>query len=116
MVVALTAANVPPPSALYLNLGIWTEAAVLVTVLAFVIQYTWYAPWWRDPLGRTIVIKDLCLVAAIAPMLVLRWLLQNDPGWLTFFRWLSLAMVAAIAPVMIWRMVVWRKIHRKGRP
>ena len=33
-----------------------------VTLAAFTIQYSAYAKWWRNAVGRTIVYKDILLV------------------------------------------------------
>ena len=47
------------------------EVSGLVTITAFIACYSRWAKWHRNPIGRTIVIKDLLLIIAFIPSLTL---------------------------------------------
>jgi len=88
--------------------------ADLVCLAGFVAVYTRLAPWWRNPIGRTLVIKDLLLAAALTPSILSIFVHFNR---LTshIAAWADVITFGAIAPVMIWRIAVWVKIHRAKR-
>ncbi len=90
------------------------EVASVVTIVAFVACYSAWAPWWREAIGRTIVIKDLLLLAAFIPSILSIFLHFNR---LTshIAAWVDVAVIGLIAPVMCWRILVFRKIHRDGK-
>jgi hypothetical protein len=88
--------------------------AGILSVLAFVVQYTRLAPWWRNEIGRTLVVKDILLILLLIPSLLS-----------LFFRfsrltshvaaWTDIALIGALTPVMLWRIRVWHRVHnRKG--
>ena len=84
--------------------------ADLAALASFVILYTKLAPWWRNPIGRTIVIKDLLLGAAFTPT-VLSLFLHFNRLTSQIAGWVDLALFAGIAGVMVWRDIVWYRIH-----
>ena len=89
--------------------------AAVASISAFVACYSRWAPWWKDPIGRTLVIKDLLLIAALA-VFVLSLFFQFNRLSSAVAAWLDVAVFAAITPVMCWRIAVFWKIHREGRP
>ena len=46
------------------------DIASVVTIAAFIGVYTRYAKWWRNPIGRTIVIKDVALILVLIPSIL----------------------------------------------
>jgi hypothetical protein len=88
--------------------------ADVVTILGFVLNYTRLAPWWRDQLGRTIVIKDLLILLVELPVALSLFFAFNRLDS-TFAAWFEVACLGLVAPAMIWRTVVWEKIHRKKK-
>ena len=90
------------------------EVCGIVTIAAFVLCYSRWAPWWRNAIGRTIVIKDLLLIVAFIPSL-LSLFLQFNRLTSHLAAWLDVAMISLISPVMLWRIWVFRKIHEQGR-
>lgn len=83
---------------------------VTISVILFVIQYTLSAPWYTDPLGRTIIIKDIARLFLLVPScIMLAWRSALTPlesqtvGLISVFR---------VAATMTWRSVVWWKIQR----
>ncbi len=90
------------------------EVASVVTIVAFVACYTRWAAWYRNPIGRTIVIKDLLLIIAFIPsILSLFWTFNRLTSHIA--AWLDVAMIGLISPVMIWRIFVFGKIHKAGK-
>jgi hypothetical protein len=97
---------------------IWAST---VLVLIFVVQYTLSAPWWRDPVGRTVVAKDICLLFLLIPACILLvWPHAFTPMEVAVIDLISLG---GVAVVMVWRCVVWFKInppwpfpHKSGEP
>lgn len=90
------------------------EVSGLVTIAAFVTCYTRWAAWYRNAIGRTIVIKDLLLVIAFIPS-VLSLFLNFSRLTSHIAAWSDIAMIGLISPVMIWRIVVFGRIHRNGK-
>lgn len=84
--------------------------AAFISLTAFVVQYTRLAPWWRDPLGRTIVIKSGLLALALVPS-ILSLFFNFSRRDSHVAAWLDIALFGAITPVMIWRIIIWQKIH-----
>jgi HNH endonuclease len=90
------------------------EVAALVTIVAFIACYSRWAAWWQNAVGRTIVIKDLLLIIVFIPTL-LSLFFNFSRLTSRIAAWSDIAMIALISPVMIWRIVVFWKIHKKGR-
>lgn len=91
-----------------------TLIAGAVSFAAFVLQYTLLAPWWRDRLGRTIVIKTLLLLLAYIPSILSLFFRFNR---LTshIAAWFDVGIFTLIVAVMAWRIAVWQKVYRSGR-
>jgi hypothetical protein len=81
-------------------------------IIAFIVQYTVLAPWWKNAIGRTIVIKDMLLALAFVPSL-LSLFINFSRLTSRVAAWLDLAMFAGIAVAMAWRIVVWNRIQRQ---
>jgi hypothetical protein len=89
--------------------------ADLVTILAFIAQYSRLAKWWRNPVGRTIVIKDILLVLILMPTAMSLFLNLNRLDSMVV-GWVDAGLLGLLTPVMIWRIVVWQRMHRaEGR-
>lgn len=89
--------------------------ADLVTLASFVLLYSALAAWWRNTIGRTIVIKDLLLGAALTPS-VLSLFLHFNRLTNRIAGWVDVALFAGIAAAMVWRDVVWYRVHRDKKP
>jgi hypothetical protein len=91
------------------------EVASVVTIAAFVACYTWWTrgKCWTDPIGRTIVAKDVALILVLVPSLLSIFFRFNR---LTshIVAWFDVASFAMVPVLMAWRLVVWRRIHREG--
>jgi hypothetical protein len=90
------------------------EVASLVTIVAFVAYYSRLASWWSNPIGRTIVIKDIALILVLVPSILSIFFSFNR---LTshIAAWFDIASFGTIPVIMCWRIIVWRQIHRAGK-
>jgi len=91
------------------------EIASVVTIAVFVGCYTWWTKGkcWTNPIGQTIVIKDIALVLVLIPSLLSIFLHFNR---LTshIAAWFDVASFAMVPVIMVWRVIAWRKIHKAG--
>ena len=85
--------------------------ADLVAIAAFIADYSRLAAWYKNPIGRTLVIKDLLLGAAFIPS-VLSFFFKFNRLTSHIAAWIDIALFAGIAAVMTWRTVVFERIHR----
>ncbi len=92
------------------------EVASVVTIATFVACYTWWTKGkcWRNPIGQTIVAKDVALILVLIPSLLSIFLSFNR---LTshIAAWFDVASFAAVPVIMVWRVIAWRKIHQAGK-
>ena len=87
------------------------EIAAVVTIGAFIAVYTRYARWWRNAIGRTIVIKDVALILVLLPS-ILSIFFSFNRLTSNIAAWFDVASFSAIPVIMCWRILVWRKIHK----
>lgn len=89
--------------------------ADIAASLLFVADYTRLTRWgaWSrsNPVGQTVIIKTLLLGAAFIPSALSLFLKFNR---LTshIAAWTDIALFAGIAVVLLWRVVVFERIHR----
>jgi hypothetical protein len=88
--------------------------ADVLAILAFILDYSRLAPWYRNPIGRTIVTKDILLLVILIPG-VLSLFFEFNRLTSRIAAWIDLVAFALIAPVMVWRIVVFERIHREKR-
>jgi hypothetical protein len=86
--------------------------ADLAAILAFIADYSRLAPWQRNPIGRTIVIKDILLVVILVPT-VLSLFFHFSRLTSHVAAWIDIGAFGLIVPVMLWRVVVFERIHRE---
>lgn len=83
--------------------------ADVICIAAFIADYTRMAPWWRNPIGRTIVIKDILLILVLIPsILALFFTFDRFTSYVA--AWVDVALLGALIPVMLWRIAVWRRV------
>ena len=85
----------------------------VASIIAFVVQYTILAPWWRNPIGRTLVTKDVLLIALFTPSILSVFIHFNRLTSI-IAAWVTVALLGLVTPVMIWRMAVWYRMHKEG--
>lgn len=80
------------------------------SVLAFIGQYTRLARWWHNEIGRTLIVKDILLALMLLPT-ILSLFFQFSRLTSHVAAWVDIGLFGLLTPVMIWRIVVWQKIH-----
>lgn len=85
----------------------------ITSIAVFIGVYTRYAKWWKDQVGRTLVVKDILLLLAFTPStLSLFFRLSRYSS--RAIAWVDIGLFTLIAAVMWWRIAVWVKIHREA--
>jgi hypothetical protein len=89
------------------------EIASVVTIVVFIACYSVWAKWRSNAIGRTIVYKDIALILVLLPSILSIFINFNR---LTshIAAWFDVASFAAVPVVMVWRILVFRKIHQAG--
>jgi len=86
--------------------------ADLIAVALFTAVYTFLAPWWRNPIGRTLVLLDILLGMAVLPSaLSLFWHFSRLTSLVA--AWLDVSVFAAIAVLLLLRIPLWIRLHRR---
>lgn len=91
------------------------EVASVVTIAAFIAYYSYAAAWWKNPIGRTIVAKDIALILVLVPS-ILSIFFQFNRLTSHIAAWFDMGSFAMVPVIMCWRVIVFRKIHRAGLP
>lgn len=86
--------------------------ADIVAIVVFVADYSRLAPWWRNPVGRTIVIKDLLLLGVIS-LVVLSVFFRFSRLTSLVASWIQIAELGGMAVVVLWRVVVFEQLDRR---
>lgn len=76
------------------------------SLVAWIGIYSWLAPWWRDPIGRTLVSKSALIAGLFVPGILSLFFHLGARGSL-IAGWVDVGLVGLVTPVMIWRCVVW---------
>lgn len=84
-----------------------------VSIAAWVVVYSRLAKWWRNPVGRTMVIEAALIGVLLIPSAMSLFLNFNR---LTseIAGWVDAGLIALITPVMLGRVVLWLRLHRHG--
>jgi hypothetical protein len=83
------------------------------SLAGWIVLYTILAPWWRNPVGRTLVAKTTLIALLFIPTtLSLFFNLSRLDSYIA--GWTDMALIGLVTPVMIWRSLVWVKLHRAG--
>jgi hypothetical protein len=90
------------------------EVASVVTIAAFIACYSRWASWFRNPIGRTIVIKDIALILILIPS-ILSIFFQFNRLTSHIAAWFDIAAFGLVPVVMAWRTLVFWKIHKAGK-
>lgn len=89
------------------------EVASVVTIAAFIACYSLWAKWRSSAIGRTIVYKDIALILVLLPSILSIFINFNR---LTshIAAWFDVGSFALVPAIMVWRIAVFRQIHRAG--
>ncbi|WP_086559966.1 putative phage holin [Streptomyces africanus] len=83
------------------TVNLWGSAIALVGCLSFVAVYSLLARWWRDPVGRLLVIKALAIAAFMAISICVT-ALGADVAVLRFVRGILAALFGALMIYQAW--------------
>lgn len=91
--------------------------ADMVSIAVFVGDYSRLTRWgWaRNPIGRTIVIKDLFLLAVIS-LTAMSVFFQFSRLTSLVAAWIQVGLLGAMAVAMLARVVVFERLHRHRPP
>jgi hypothetical protein len=101
-------------SSLLITLTKGALIADIVGITLFVADYSRLAPWWKNPIGRTIVLKDLLLLGVISQV-VLSVFFHFSRLTSQVASWIQVGELIGMALAMLWRIWVFERIHR-NRP
>lgn len=87
--------------------------ADIVSIVAFVADYTRLVPWWKNPVGRTFVVKDFFLLFVVS-LTTLSVFFRFSRLTSQVAGWLQVAGLGAMAAAMLWRIVVFERIDRRA--
>jgi hypothetical protein len=97
--------------ALCLKIGL---IAGFASITVWVALYSRLAKWWRNPLGRTIVIEAVLIAGLFVPQIMsLFFSLNRFDSYIA--AWADVALIGLVTPVMLWRCVVWVRLDSLGR-
>lgn len=84
------------------------------SIVLWVALYSAWAKWWRNVIGRTLVVKDALIAMLLVPTsLALFFHLSRADSIVT--AWADVVLIGLITPVMAWRVVAWSKFRREDR-
>lgn len=90
------------------------DVASVVAIATFIGYYSRIAAWWSNPIGRTIVFKDIALILVLIPS-ILSIFLKFSRFTSHVAAWFDLVSFAMVPVIMTWRIFVWREIRKSGR-
>src|SRR5258708_38401307 len=82
-----------------------------ISLVAWVVLYSVLAAWWRNPIGRTLVAKTAPIARLFIPS-ILALFFRPD---FYIARWADVILLGVVTPGMIWRSVVWGRLHQAGQ-
>jgi hypothetical protein len=96
---------------LLLKIGIIAGFVSLITWVAVYTRLTRGAAW-RNPIGRTLMVKSLLIAMLLVPS-GLSLFLRLNRFTSHVAAWADVVLIGAIAPVMLWRSAVWVRVSRR---
>jgi hypothetical protein len=80
----------------------------LAGTLAWIFDYS-RDKWWNNVVGRNLATKTI-IIALLLIVSLLGAFFRLTPGFIYWLRWADITLLAAIGPVMVWRMFVFRRV------
>jgi len=85
-----------------------------VSLAGWIVLYSVLAAWWRHPIGRTLVTKTALIAALFIPSILSLFFKLSRMDSYTV-GWIDTGLIGLVTPVMVWRSVVWWRLHRAGK-
>lgn len=96
---------------------LWLDRVFVLTSMlgcaAWIVEYS-VNRGWRNSMGRTLLTKTSLLTALLALSALSSWFGLNRNTSLAI-AWIGMALLGAIGPVMVWRIVVFHRIGQASR-
>lgn len=80
------------------------------SIALWVAVYTGLARWWKNPLGRTLVIEAGLIAGLFVPQIMSLFFNLNRLDS-RIAAWADVALIGLVTPVMLWRTVVWLRMQ-----
>lgn len=97
--------------ALLLKIGLVSGFAAITV---WVAVYSRLARWWKNPVGRTLVIEAALIAGLFVPQILsLFFSLNRFDSYIA--AWADVALIGLVTPVMTWRVIVWLRLDRTDR-
>jgi hypothetical protein len=85
-----------------------------ISLATWVTLYSCLAAWWRNPIGRTLV-RLAALTGALYVPTVLSLFFRLNRLDSRLVGWIDFGFIALVTPEMLWRSLVWWRLHKAGR-
>jgi hypothetical protein len=83
------------------------------SLAVWISLYTALAKWWRNPIGRSLV-RLAALTAGLYVPTTLSLFFNLNRFDSRMVGWVDVVMIALVTPEMLWRSVVWWRLHKAG--
>jgi hypothetical protein len=97
------------------DIGDVAQWGIVFLIPLFIVQYSLLAKWWKNAVGRTIVLLDVCLLAALVPSIFL--MIDPDEARRYFTThvddYVGTAIVVVVFGVVLTRIWMWERIRRR---
>jgi len=84
------------------------------SLVFWIALYTALARWWLNPIGRSLV-RLAALTAALYIPTVLSLFFHLNRLDSRIVGWVDVGLIALVTPEMLWRSVVWWRLHKAGK-
>jgi hypothetical protein len=89
--------------------------AIFYTSILFTAAVSMFWPWWRSQLGWSIIAKSFALAVAVLPAMIAYWFGTAVYARNPWLGWLSIAAMATIPLILVWRAAVLWHVQRAAR-
>lgn len=91
----------------------WTLLATVIVLVALIVQYSIYQPWWKDPIGRTIGGLEIILLAEALPQLFAQFFVHSTEETIEI-AYIAVVIAMLVVVVLFIRFVTWAVERRKA--
>jgi len=91
----------------------WSLSIMIVVLIACIVQYTIYQPWWKDPIGRMIVALEIFLLAEAIPQLYAQFFVHSVQGTINM-AYVAVGISLLVSVVLVARFATWAVEQNKA--
>lgn len=92
----------------------WSLVAMAIVLIACIVQYTIYQPWWKDQVGFTVVLLEVMMLAQVLPQLYGDFFVKDTQGIIDL-AWSAIIIAEGVTLALGLRFVTWFRVQR-GTP